>query len=67
MVREWLYVAQVRVKHEKSGLGKALQPSFFYSELLEGTALSNPDDCRDVIPTKDLERRMKQNDTSKEK
>jgi len=66
-VREWLYVAQIRVKHEKSGLGRGLQPWFLYSDILKGTALSIPDDCRDVTPAKDLERRIKQNDTSKEK
>jgi len=57
-VRQWLYVAQFRVKHEKSGLGTGLQPSFFYSELLEGTALSAPDGSPDVIRMSELERQL---------
>jgi len=63
-VREWLHVAQTRIKHKKSGLGRGLWPWFLYSDILEGTALSIPDDYRDVIPARDLERRMKQNDKS---
>jgi len=57
-MREWLYVAQMRIKHQKSGLGRGLWPWFLYSDILAGTTLSILDDGRDVIPAKEFIKRI---------